>query len=71
MPGRRPSRSSSRDAPPVVIMDLGLPPDPDGVSEGFATLDEILRIAPQTKVIVVTGNGERKNALRRRSPRRL
>ncbi|HET6605735.1 MAG TPA: PEP-CTERM-box response regulator transcription factor [Rhodopila sp.] len=55
---------TSRDAPPVVIMDLGLPPDPDGVSEGFATLSEILRIAPQTKVIVVTGNGERKNALR-------
>ena len=45
-------------------MDLGLPPDPDGVSEGFATLTEVLRIAPQTKVIVVTGNGERKNALR-------
>ena len=53
-----------RDTPPVVIMDLGLPPDPDGVSEGFATLSEALRIAPQTKVIVVTGNGERNNALR-------
>jgi two-component system NtrC family response regulator len=53
-----------RDAPPVAIMDLGLPPDPDGVSEGFATLSEVLRIAPQTKVIVVTGNGERQNALR-------
>ncbi len=53
-----------RDAPPVAIMDLGLPPDPDGVSEGFATLTEVLKIAPQTKIIVVTGNGERKNALR-------
>ena len=53
-----------RDTPPVVIMDLGLPPDPDGVSEGFATLNEVLRIAPQTKVIVVTGNGDRKHALR-------
>ena len=53
-----------RDCPPVAIMDLGLPPDPDGVSEGFATLSEVLRIAPQTKVIVVTGNGERANALR-------
>ena len=53
-----------RDNPPVAIMDLGLPPDPDGVSEGFATLTEVLRIAPQTKVIIVTGNGERKNALR-------
>ena len=53
-----------RDGPPVVIMDLGLPPDPDGVSEGFATLEDILRIAPRTKIIVVTGNGERKNALK-------
>nr|WP_294523659.1 PEP-CTERM-box response regulator transcription factor [uncultured Rhodopila sp.] len=53
-----------RESPPVAIMDLGLPPDPDGVSEGFATLEEVLRIAPQTKVIVVTGNGERKTALR-------
>jgi two-component system NtrC family response regulator len=53
-----------RENPPVAIMDLGLPPDPDGVSEGFATLSEVLRIAPRTKVIVVTGNGERKNALR-------
>ena len=53
-----------RENPPVAIMDLGLPPDPDGVSEGFATLTEALRLAPQTKVIVVTGNGERKNALR-------
>jgi two-component system, NtrC family, response regulator len=53
-----------REHPPVAIMDLGLPPDPDGVSEGFATLEEVLRIAPQTKVIVVTGNGERKTALR-------
>ncbi|MGD0103712.1 MAG: PEP-CTERM-box response regulator transcription factor [Rhodopila sp.] len=53
-----------RENPPVAIMDLGLPPDPDGVSEGFATLSEVLRIAPQTKVIVVTGNGERVNALR-------
>ena len=53
-----------RENPPVAIMDLGLPPDPDGVSEGFATLSDVLRIAPQTKIIVVTGNGERKNALR-------
>jgi two-component system, NtrC family, response regulator len=53
-----------REEPPVVIMDLGLPPDPDGVSEGFAMLDEILAIAPKTKIIVVTGNGERRNALK-------
>ena len=53
-----------KEHPPIVIMDLGLPPDPDGVSEGLATLEEILRIAPATKVIVVTGNGERRNALK-------
>ncbi len=53
-----------KEHPPVAIMDLGLPPDPDGVSEGFATLEEVQRIAPETKVIVVTGNGERKNALK-------
>ena len=53
-----------KESPPVALMDLGLPPDPDGVSEGFATLEEVQRIAPQTKVIVVTGNGERRNALK-------
>jgi two-component system NtrC family response regulator len=53
-----------RENPPVVIMDLGLPPDPDGVSEGFATLEEVLRLAPKTKVIIATGNGARKNALK-------
>lgn len=53
-----------KENPPVVIMDLGLPPDPDGVSEGFATLEEVQRIAPRIKVIVVTGNGERRNALK-------
>ena len=55
---------AKREMPPVVIMDLGLPPDPDGVSEGFATLEEVLRIAPRTKIIVATGNGARKNALK-------
>jgi two-component system NtrC family response regulator len=53
-----------KERPPIAIMDLGLPPDPDGVSEGFATLDEVQNIAPETKVIIVTGNGERKNALK-------
>jgi two-component system, NtrC family, response regulator len=53
-----------KERPPVVIMDLGLPPDPDGVSEGFATVEAVLHIAPETKIIVVTGNGERKNALK-------
>jgi two-component system, NtrC family, response regulator len=66
MANARPSAVAimQKERPPVVIMDLGLPPDPDGVSEGFATLEEVLQIAPETKVIVVTGNGERKNALK-------
>ncbi|HEY2617131.1 MAG TPA: PEP-CTERM-box response regulator transcription factor [Acetobacteraceae bacterium] len=66
MASARPSAIAAvqKEHPPVAIMDLGLPPDPDGVSEGFATLEEVLRIAPETKVIVVTGNGERKNALK-------
>jgi len=53
-----------RFEPPVVLQDLGLPPDADGVSEGIATLKEILSIAPLTKVIVVTGNHDRDNAVR-------
>jgi two-component system NtrC family response regulator len=48
----------------IVILDLGLPPDPDGASEGLRALDEILRIAPRTKVIVVSGNVDRSNAVR-------
>ena len=53
-----------RFEPPVVLQDLGLPPDAAGVSEGIATLKEIVSIAPQTKVIVVTGNNDRDNAVR-------
>ncbi len=66
MAGSRPIAIAlvGKERPPVAIMDLGLPPDPDGVSEGFAALEETLRIAPDTKVIIVTGNGERKNALK-------
>ena len=52
-----------RHHPPVVTLDLGLPPDADGTSEGFATLEQVLEQAPHTKVIVVTGNNDRNNAL--------
>jgi two-component system NtrC family response regulator len=51
------------EEPKVVTLDLGLPPDPDGASEGLATLDEILTLAPGTKVIMVSGNEDRANAL--------
>ncbi len=50
--------------PAVVTLDLGLPPDPDGTSEGFAALEEILRLKPDTKVIVASGHGARESALR-------
>jgi two-component system, NtrC family, response regulator len=50
--------------PAVVTLDLGLPPDPDGTSEGFATLQEILALKPDTKVIVASGHGARESALR-------
>ena len=54
----------AREQPSVVLMDLGLPPDPDGVSEGFATLDAILALAPHTRVVVATSHGDRAHALR-------
>ncbi|MCW5601739.1 PEP-CTERM-box response regulator transcription factor [Nitrosomonas sp.] len=53
-----------RYEPAVVTMDLGLPPDPDGASEGLATLQQILALAPDTKVIVLTGNQNHANALK-------
>lgn len=53
-----------RNRPAVVTLDLGLPPDPTNASEGLLLLDEILNIAPHTKVIVVTGNDDRDNALK-------
>lgn len=53
-----------RFEPEVVTLDLGLPPDPGGASEGFALLDDILRLAPTTKVIVVTGREDKENAVK-------
>jgi DNA-binding NtrC family response regulator len=53
-----------RHEPPVVTLDLGLPPEPGSATEGLATLQEILSLAPDTKVIVVTGNNDRENAVR-------
>lgn len=50
--------------PSVVTLDLGLPPDPDGTSEGFAVLADILRLKPDTKVIVASGHGARESALK-------
>jgi two-component system, NtrC family, response regulator len=52
-----------RHEPAVCTMDLGLPPDPDGATEGLATLQQILALAPDTKVIVLTGNQDRAHAV--------
>jgi len=53
-----------RFEPVVILQDLGLPPDPAGVAEGFATLAAILSAAPHSKVIVVTGNNDHDNGVR-------
>ncbi|MCR6667875.1 MULTISPECIES: PEP-CTERM-box response regulator transcription factor [Methyloversatilis] len=53
-----------RHEPAVITMDLGLPPAPDDVTEGMALLGEIMALAPQSKVIVLTGQNDRANALR-------
>jgi two-component system NtrC family response regulator len=53
-----------RHDPMVVLQDLGLPPNPEGVEEGLATLQELLKLSPHTKVIVVTGHGDQENALK-------
>ncbi len=50
--------------PAIVTLDLGLPPDPDGSTEGLACLDEILSICPSTKIIIVSGNEVRENAVK-------
>lgn len=49
--------------PGVVTLDLGLPPHPDTSEEGFRGLVEMLKICPSAKIIVITGNDERDNAL--------
>ena len=51
------------EEPAVVTLDLGLPPDPDGTTEGFATMEAILALKPDTKVIVASGHGARESAL--------
>ena len=54
----------NKEQPAVVTLDLGLPPNPAGVEEGFAVLDHILDAYSHTKVIIITGRGEKENALR-------
>lgn len=49
--------------PAVVLQDLGLPPDEEGVEEGFKSVQEITQLSPHTKIIVVTGNHDYENAV--------
>ena len=49
--------------PAVVLLDLGLPPNPNGPEEGFAIMSEILHLNSLTKIIIVSGQGEKSNAL--------
>jgi two-component system NtrC family response regulator len=53
-----------RTEPAVVTLDLGLPPHPDSADEGFRLLGELLSLAPATKVIALTGQDDRANAVR-------
>lgn len=50
--------------PAVILQDLGLPPDEEGVEEGFKTVQEISSLSPASKIIVVTGNHDYENAVR-------
>ncbi|WP_193369786.1 PEP-CTERM-box response regulator transcription factor [Pelagibius marinus] len=53
-----------QEKPSVVLLDLGLPPDADGPSEGLATLQAVLRASPDSKVIMMSGQTEREFALK-------
>lgn len=53
-----------REKPGVILLDLGLPPDPEGTEEGFACLRNILEENPLTKVVVITGREEKGNSLK-------
>ena len=57
-------RLVAKEQPAVALLDLGLPPDPDGVTEGFAALSDLLELSPDMKVVVATGNTEHASALR-------
>jgi two-component system, NtrC family, response regulator len=61
---RQAEQALKREQPAAVLLDLGLPPDPEGVSEGFATLEALRAAAPSLPVVVATGQGQKANALR-------
>jgi two-component system, NtrC family, response regulator len=50
--------------PPIILQDLGLPPDDEGVEEGFRCIREVSSLLPTAKIIVMTGNADYENAVR-------
>lgn len=62
--GRSAVETISNKRPPVVTLDLGLPPHPEGTNEGLRLLGEMLKLDPSVKVIVVTGNPDKSAALK-------
>jgi two-component system NtrC family response regulator len=61
---REARRIADKELPAIAIVDLGLPPDPDGATEGLAAVTELLGAVAEIKVIVVTGNESREHASR-------
>ena len=53
-----------KEMPLLVSLDLGLPPEPDGTSEGYRFMQELMRKKPETKVVVVTGSTDKESAFR-------
>src|SRR5260370_20381137 len=51
------------NSPAVTLLDLGLPPRPNECDEGLATLSEILAVDGTAKVIIVSGQGAKRNAI--------
>ena len=54
---------ANKKRPDLVTLDLGLPPNPAGVEEGFKVLEKILALDPSPKIVIITGRGEREHAL--------
>jgi two-component system NtrC family response regulator len=61
---RQAEQLAKREQPDAALLDLGLPPDAEGVSEGFATLEALRALIPGLPVVVASGQGQRENALR-------
>ena len=56
-------KATKLQKPQVAVIDLGSPPDAAGRPEGWTTLEKILQLSPQTKIIVATGNGGKESAI--------